>query len=136
MVAINFNFLCNNLKGLQTSKKRLKLFNYFKNNIFPNHILFLQEMHHTKENEINWKDEFDANLYFSHGKSNSCEVLIGLSGNKTFTVKKHLFNKNGRILILEALVDDSELILINLYDANTEKEQIQTFNELKCCYQT
>ena len=43
MVAINFNFLCNNLKGLQTSKKRLKLFNYFKNNIFPNHILFLQQ---------------------------------------------------------------------------------------------
>ena len=76
------------------------------------------------------------NLYFSRGKSNSCEVLIDLSGNKTFTVKKHLFNKNGRILILEALVDDSELILINLYDANTEKEQIQTFNELKCCYQT
>ena len=60
MVAINFNFLCNNLKGLQTSKKRLKLFNYFKNNIFPNHILFLQEMHYTKENEIKWKDEFDA----------------------------------------------------------------------------
>ena len=36
MDAINFNFLCNNVKGLQTSKKRLKLFDYFKNKIFPN----------------------------------------------------------------------------------------------------
>ena len=93
-------------------------------------------MHYTKENEINWKDEFDANLYFSHGKSNPREVLIGRSGNKTFTVKKYLFDKNGRILVLEALIDDSELTLINLYNANTEKKQIQTFNELKCCYQT
>ena len=49
MDAINFNFLCNNVKGLQTSKKRLKLFNYFKNKIFPNGIIFLQETHSTKE---------------------------------------------------------------------------------------
>ena len=40
MDAINFNFLRNNVKGLQTSKKCLKLFNYFKYKIFPNAILF------------------------------------------------------------------------------------------------
>ena len=33
-------------------------------------------------------------------------------------------------MILETLIDDSESILINLYNANTESEQIQTFNEL------
>ena len=43
MDEINFNFLCNNFKGLQTSKKCLKLCNYFKNKIYPNGILFLQE---------------------------------------------------------------------------------------------
>ena len=26
-----------------------------------------------------WKDEFDGNLYFSHGKSNLCEVPISFS---------------------------------------------------------
>ena len=51
MDTINFNFFCNNFKGLQTSKKRLYLLNHFKNKIFPNGILFLQEMHSTKENE-------------------------------------------------------------------------------------
>ena len=35
MDAINFNFLCNNVKDLQTSKKRLKFFKYFKNKILP-----------------------------------------------------------------------------------------------------
>ena len=33
-------------------------------------------------------------------------------------------------MILETLIDDSEFILINLYNANTGCEQIQTFNEL------
>ena len=88
MDAITFNFLCNNVKGLETSKKRLKLFNYFKSKMFPNSIL--QETHSTKGNKIKWKYAFDGDLYFSHGKPNSCRVLIGSSGNKTFTVKKHL----------------------------------------------
>ena len=73
----------------------------------------------------------DGNLYFLHGKSNLCGVTIGFSGNKTFTVKKHVCNENGRILILETLIDDSEFILVNFYNAYTESEQIQiqTFNE-------
>ena len=85
---INFNFLCNNAKGLPTSKKSFKLFNYLKNKIFPNGILFLEETHSTKENEIKWKDEFDNNSYFSHVKSNLCGVLIIFFGSTTFTVKK------------------------------------------------
>ena len=88
MDAINFIFSCNNVKGLQTSKKPLKLFNYFKNKIFPNGILSLQETHSAKGNKIKRKDEFDSNLYFSHGKSNSCGVLIG------FLVTKPLLCKN------------------------------------------
>ena len=39
----DFNFLSNNVKGLQSSKKRLKLFQYFKNKVSPKGILFLQE---------------------------------------------------------------------------------------------
>ena len=130
MDAINFNFLCNDFRGLQTSKKCLKLFNYFKNKIFPNGILFLQKMHSTKDNKVKWKDKFDIYLYFSHRKSNLCGVVISFSGNKTFTVKKCLYDENGWILILETLTDDSEFILINFYNANTESEQIQTLNEL------
>ena len=38
---LNFNFLTNNVKGLQSSKKRVKIFEYFKNNIGHRGILFL-----------------------------------------------------------------------------------------------
>ena len=47
-----------------------------------------------------------------------------LLGNKTLTVKKQENDKKGRILILDVCINDSEYILINLYNANTKKEQI------------
>ena len=47
----NFNFLSRNVKGLQSSKKRLKFFQYFKNKISPKYILFLQETHSSKVTE-------------------------------------------------------------------------------------
>ena len=122
MDVVNFNFLCNNVKGSKKSKKRLKLFQYFKNKIFPNGILLLQESHSTKEKEIKRKDKLYGNLYFSHGKSNSWGVLIGFSGKKTFIVKKSLCDGNGRVMILEILIDDSVFNLINFCNANIENE--------------
>ena len=47
----DFNFLSNNVKGLKSSKKRLKLFQFFKNKISPKGILFLQETHSSKVTE-------------------------------------------------------------------------------------
>ena len=50
---------------------------------------------------------------------------------KTFTVKKQeTDDKEGRILILDVSVNDSEYILINLYNANTKKEQINVFSKM------
>ena len=49
----DFNFLSNNVKGLQLSKKRLKLFQCFKNKINPKGMLFLRETHSSKVTEKN-----------------------------------------------------------------------------------
>ena len=92
---INFNFLLSNVKGLQSSKKRLKQFEYFKSKLKPNGLLFLQETHSTIACEKKWKDEFGGDLHFSHGSSNSCGVLIAFYGNQDITVKKKLSDKKG-----------------------------------------
>ena len=55
------------------------------------------------------------------------------SGKETFSVKKtnkQETDKKGRILILDVSINDSEYILINLYNANTEKEQIDVLNNM------
>ena len=86
----NNSFITNNVKEMQSSKKRLKLMQYFQ---------------------------------FSHGKSNSCGSFTAYFGTGTFIIKKQQKDKEGRILILDVSINDSEYILINLYNAITEKEQ-------------
>ena len=39
-------------------------------------------------------------------------------------------NKRARILVLDARIDDFGFLLINIYNANTEKEQFSVLNEL------
>ena len=56
MSHINFNFLSNNVKEMQSSKKRLKQFEYFKRKLKPNGLLFLQETHST----IAWEKKVEG----------------------------------------------------------------------------
>ena len=78
---LSFNFLSNNLKGLQSTKNRLKLFNFLKNKIGPKGILFLQETHSSVETEKKWIDDFKDKIYYSLGKTNSCGILIAIYVN-------------------------------------------------------
>ena len=92
--------------------------------------MFLQETHSTKQNEIRWIDDFNGQIHYSHSKSNSCSVFIAFFGSIIYTVRKKASDKHRRILIMEALVEDTEFILINLYNATTENDQLTTFSEL------
>ena len=67
-----------------------------------------------------------AELFSSHGKANSCRVAIRYTGKISIKHLKKKNDENGRFLILEAMIDDCVLILINLYNPNTKKQQIYT----------
>ena len=62
--------------------------------------------------------------------ADSCGVLTAYFGKETFNDKKQETDKEGRILILDVSVNDSEYILINLYNPNTKKEQIKVFSNM------
>ena len=130
MTLSNLKILSNNANGLQSSKKRIKMFEYYKSKIGPNGIIFIQETHSAENVTKEWLDDFNGRLFFSHGKTNSCGVIIGFFGTKKFEQKQIKRDKNGRILIVEANIDDETFILINIYNANTEQEQLQTLCEL------
>ena len=69
-------------------------------------------------------------LFFSHGRTNSCGVAIGYYGSKSFTLLKKLTDQSGRILVLEVSVNDDVYVLANLYNPNTESEQLLTLSQL------
>ena len=49
---------------------------------------------------------------------------------ETFTIKEQQADREGCLLILVVSINDSEYILINLYNAHTEKEQIDVLSNL------
>ena len=60
---MQLGLISNNVKGPQSYKK---WFEYLKNKSGPNDILFLQETHSMKENEIRWNNDFKSEMHYSH----------------------------------------------------------------------
>ena len=123
----SLSFITNNVNGLQLSKKGLKLMQYFKDKIGSTSVLFLQETHSDSKFDQNGKGTLKVQFF---SNSNSCGVLTAYFGTGTFIAKKQQTDKESGILILDVVIDDSEYILINLYNANSEKEQIDVLSIL------
>ena len=50
-------------------------------------------------------------------------------GNLNFSVNKQVGDKNGRILIIDVNIDKIRYVLVNIYDVNTEVEQVEVLSE-------
>ena len=92
-------------------------------------ILFLQETHSTSDDEQKWRGNFGSNTFLLHGKRNSCGILTFYIGTDNFAVNNQKTD-DGRTLILDVTINDANFVLINLYNANTETEQVSVLNNL------
>ena len=119
------SFISNNVIGTQAISKQIKIFECLKNYVTSNGLIFLQETHSSVCN-----DEFDGQLFFSHGKTTSCGVATGFVGTKALNILNKKCDNLGRILVIEVKIDGSVFVLINIYNANTEPEQLQILNDL------
>ena len=57
MSTTKFNLIPNDIEGIQSYKTRITIFEYLKNKIDGNGILFSQETHPLKENKIRLNDK-------------------------------------------------------------------------------
>ena len=64
----NYNFISNNVTGTKASEKRLKLFEYLRNNI-NNGFTFSQETHSSSNDEQKSKDDFGGSSIFHTEKA-------------------------------------------------------------------
>ena len=63
-MGVKLQFTSNNVKGLQHSLKRIKIFEYLTNNLGSNGFLFLQGTHSSLGDEKKWADELKGHLFF------------------------------------------------------------------------
>ena len=109
--------------------KRGKIFTYLKDKI-KNGVCFLQETHSIPSQEQKWQAQWNGKMYFSHGSSNSTGCAIAFTSNFNFQLIKESKDTSGRFLILEVLIDKIRYLMINLYNANSEVEQLQVLDSL------
>ena len=60
----SLSFITNNVKGMQSSKKRLKLMQYFIDKMGSNDALFLQETYSGSKVQQKWKENFEGPVFF------------------------------------------------------------------------
>ena len=57
-------FLTNNVRGIQSSKKRKRLIKYFKIKLNHDGVLFSQETNSSIKNENAWVNDFSSPVFF------------------------------------------------------------------------
>ena len=67
---------------------------------------------------------------FSRRKTISYGVAIDFYESKTVEQRKNIADKSRRILLVEATIRDTVFALINICNANTETEQLETLSDL------
>ena len=112
------SFITNNVKGMQSLKKRLKLIQYFKRRVGPCGLLFYKKLIQTVKWNRNGRKTFMVKFSFLTEKQIFVLFLfvfrITYFRTEKFTVKKQQTDYNGHILILDVSINNSEYILINL----------------------
>ena len=125
-----FDIISFNVKGLRDYKKRRKIFNYAKKHTTRNGIVFFQETHSSPEIENAWANQWGGKVIYSHGSNDSRGVLIAFREGLDIKIENEIKDTNGRVIILKACIQGSDFLLINIYNANVEKEQLHTLEML------
>lgn len=107
-----------NTNGLADDKKRRDVLYWLKKGKAS--IILLQETHSKAENEKDWKKQWDGNIIFSHGESNSRGVCILFKDNLDIIIKKEIIDKEGRYIILDVVMNEKQMTLVNIYAPNKD----------------
>ena len=98
-------------RKVRTKSKKQNCLNIEKKYVTKNGFIFLQEMHSC------WTRQVQQRPFFFQGKSNSCAVAIGFGA--FFVATEHLW--------VDATINDTIFVLINIYNSNTIRTTTNCF---------
>ena len=115
---MNYKICTFNVNGLGKYSKRRQIFEWLKHEKYD--ICFLQELHCQNNLNDKWLQEWGSNAFFSGNSSNSTGIGILFRANVHFKLIDYKEIIEGRIQTLKLNIDDTDIILINVYGPNKE----------------
>ena len=122
---LKFKAISLNVRGIRAFEKRKSIFNWLINQSAD--ICFLQETYSTVEPANQWRKQWPGEFFFSHGSNHSCGVAILVRKSLDFKLTSSRVDNEGRYLILEAIIQDTPFLLINIYAPNKTSNQSSLF---------
>ena len=131
MASRNVKLSTYNCRGIGNGSKRHAVFNWLKH--FHKGITLIQETHSVEKYESDWEKEWKGDIYFNHGTSKSCGVATLIPSGLELEVNNIKKDKEGRILILDMILESERIILGNVYFPTKDhpKEQLQMLLNLR-----
>ena len=127
-----FNSTTYNVNGLNKQHKGIAIFNFLKETLKAG-IYLLQETHSTPADVQKWYlDWGNKNILFDHGLSNARGTAI-LFHNINYEKLSEYSSGDGRLQITALNIIDinKKVLLINIYNPNTEKDQVILLKKLE-----
>ena len=124
----NLNFVTLNVRGLNSQRKRRAIFR--KLHKMNASIIFLQETYSSSDQEKMWSNEWGSKIYFCHDSKHSRGVAILFNPKLKIAIENQSQSEDGRVLVLQILVEDLKIVCANIYAPNDPSPQIKFFKEL------
>ena len=104
------SFFALNVRGINSSRKRRAIFRQLHNKNAS--VIFLQETHSSNNQEKLWSSEWGSKIHFCHGSKHSKGVAILFNPKIQVTIENQMQSEDGRILILQVVIDGTKLVYI------------------------
>ena len=117
-----------NTRGLNNTQKRRQVFRWLYMNKFQ--VIVLQEAYSSSEIEKLWSAEWGGKMFFCHNSTHIKGTVIMFNLSLDVEIVECITSEKGRIVILEAQIDDTKCIFVNIYAPNDLAQQEKFFDGL------
>ena len=121
-----------NVRGLNSSRKRRQVFRWL--HLQRSDIIFLQETYSSTETIKRWEAEWGGKVVASHGTTHSKGVMVLFKPNLNATSNKTLADKNGRYILAETSIDETNIVFVNIYAPNLVWSRKRFQNKTVCFF--
>ena len=96
------------VRGLNSSRKRRQVFRWL--HLQRSDIIFLQETYSSTETIKRWEAKWGGKVVASHSTTHSKGVMVLFEPNLNVTINKTLADKNGRYILAETSIDETNIV--------------------------
>ena len=114
----NIKIVSLNANGLNADLRRTRVLTWARCQKID--ILLLQETHTVSTEEYKWYRDWEGDVFFSHGTTNSRGVAILISQKLKYDLVNKDKDSEGRMCLIEISVNDQILTLCNIYGFNDD----------------